>query len=68
MEGGESDRRALLTETERAILLGERDVSEKYYYVTVTRVRKKIRQVEHDLEALDEHDKLGDELRDVVCE
>lgn len=65
---GGSDRRALLTDKERAILLGEEDVSEKYYYVTVTRVRKKIEQLEQDIEALEEHDSLGDELRDVVCE
>lgn len=61
-------RRALLTDGEREILLGERDVSEKYYYVVVTRVRKKICQLERDIEALEEHDTLGDELRDVVCE
>lgn len=65
---GGTDRRALLTDKERAILLGEEDVSEKYYYVTVTRVRKKIGQLEQDIEALEEHDTLGDELRDVVCE
>ena len=65
---GGTDRRALLTDKERAILLGEEDVSEKYYYVTVTRVRKKIKQLDRDIEALDEHDTLGDELRDVVCE
>lgn len=65
---GGTDRRALLTDKERAILLGEEDVSEKYYYVTVTRVRKKITQLGQDIEALEEHDTLGDELRDVVCE
>lgn len=65
---GGTDRRALLTDKERAILLGEEDVSEKYYYVTVTRVRKKIEQLEQDIEALEEHDTLGDELRSVVCE
>lgn len=65
---GGTDRRALLTDREREILLGEEDVSEKYYYVTVTRVRKKIEQLDRDIEALEEHDSLGDELRDVVCE
>ena len=64
----EGSRRALLTDKERAILLGEEDVSEKYYYVTVTRVRKKIKQLDRDIEALEEHDSLGNELRDVVCE
>ena len=65
---GGTDRRALLTDKERAILLGEEDVSEKYYYVTVPRVRKKIKQLDRDIEALDEHDSLGDELRETVCE
>lgn len=64
----EDDRRALLTEDERAILHGEKDVSEKYYYVVVTRARKKIQKlVDDDLPALEEHDSLGDELRDGVC-
>ena len=64
----EDERRALLTKDERAILRGERDVSEKYYYVVVTRARKKIEKlIEDDLAALDEHDTLGDELRDGVC-
>lgn len=65
---GGTDRRALLTDKERSILLGEEDVNEKYYYVTVTRVRKKIKQLDRDIEALEEHDTLADELRDVVCE
>ena len=64
----EDDRRALLTEDERAILQGKKDVSEKYYYVVVTRARKKIQKlVDDDLPALEEHDSLGDELRDGVC-
>lgn len=61
-------RRALLTDDERAILLGERDVSEKYYYVVVSRVRGKIQQLPDDIEALEEHPTLADELRDIVCE
>lgn len=64
----EDERRALLTDDERAILRGERDVSEKYYYVVVTRVRKKIERMNEDLDALDHHSSLGDELRDVVCD
>lgn len=64
----EDERRALLTEGEKAILHGEKDVSEKHYYVVVTRARKKIRKlVDEDLPALEEHDTLGDELRDGVC-
>ena len=65
----EDERRALLTEDERAILRGEKDVSEKYYYVVVTRARKKIKKlIDEDLPALEHHDSLGDELRTGVCD
>ncbi len=65
----EKDYRAILTPREKEILTGQADVSEKYYYRVVTRVRQKINAVEGDLAILDEHhDTLGDELRGVVCE
>lgn len=65
----EKDYRAILTDREKEILRGEADVSEKYYYRVVTRVRQKVEQVEEDLRVLDEnHDTLGDELRDIVCD
>jgi len=61
--------RALLTDREKEILCGEADVSEKYYYRVISRVRDKVEQVEEDLEVLDEnHDTLGDELREIVCD
>lgn len=61
--------RAILTDREEEILLGEADVSEKYYYRVVTRVRQKIEQLEEDLRVLDKgHDSLGDELREIVCD
>lgn len=61
--------RALLTPREKEILSREADVSDKYYYRVVTRVREKIGKLEDDLAVLDEsHDTLGDELRDTVCE
>lgn len=64
----EKDYRAILTAREKEILTGEADVSEKYYYRVVTRVRQKIQEVEGDLSILDEHhDTLGDELREIVC-
>lgn len=64
----DQERRALLTDAERDILTGEKDVSEKYYYVTVTRVRRKIeRLAEEDLEAIEHHDTLADELRELIC-
>lgn len=61
------DRRALLTEREREILRGEADVTEKYYGVVVTRARNKIERLTADIEALECHDTLADELRSVVC-
>jgi len=65
----EDERRSILTEREKEILAGEADVSEKYYYVVVTRVRNKIEGIEDDLAFLDDHhESLGDELRDIVCE
>ncbi|WP_218836324.1 hypothetical protein [Halorarum salinum] len=58
-----------MTDREMEILLGEADVSEKYYGVVVTRVRKRINRLgESELEALEAHDTLADELRDAVCE
>lgn len=65
----DDDYRAILTKREAEILQGEADVSEKYYYRVVTRVRDKIGKLEDDLEVLDEcHDSLGDEMREVVCD
>jgi len=65
----DDEYRAILTDREAEILRGEADVTEKYYYRVVTRVRDKIEKLGSDLEVLDEnHDTLGDELRDTVCE
>lgn len=61
--------RGLMTDREREILLRDADVSEKYYGVVVTRVRKRInRLADEEIEALEAHDTLADELRDAVCE
>lgn len=62
------DRRGLLTDNERKILLGEKEVSDNHYYTTVSRVRSKIKQVEEDLEALEAHGELAMELREAVCD
>ena len=65
----DDDYRAILTDREAEILSGEADVSEKYYYRVVTRVRDKVEKLSQDLDVLDEHhDTLGDELREIVCE
>jgi hypothetical protein len=63
----DSKRRGLLTEREREILHGDADVTDDYRYVVVSRVRQKIRRLEGDLEALEQHDSLADELRTIVC-
>lgn len=67
MADEEEGPRALVTDREREILLKEADVSEKYYHVVVTRVRKRIQRLADEIEALESHDTLADELRDVVC-
>lgn len=62
------ERRGLLTDREREILLNDgKDVTNKYYGVVVSRVRKKIELVDDDLEALAQHETLADELREEVC-
>ena len=65
----EEGPRGLMTDREREILLGDADVTEKYYGVVVTRVRKRINRLgEKELEALEAHDTLADELREKVCD
>jgi hypothetical protein len=61
-------RRGLLTDTERAVLLGNKEVSENYYYTIVSRVRNKLEELDGDLEALEKHGGLLDELQEIVCE
>jgi len=66
-DGEDAGPRALVTDREREILLGEADVSEKYYHVVVTRVRKRINRLADEIKALESHDTLAEELREVVC-
>jgi hypothetical protein len=64
-----ADRRALLTEREREIVSGEADdISDEYRYQTVSRIRSRLQRLEDDLDALDAHGELGDEVREIVCE
>lgn len=63
-----ADRRALLTEREREIVAGDADVSDSYRYQTISRVRKRFDQLEDDLDALEAHGDLLNELREVVCD
>lgn len=62
-------RRALLTDRERELLLGDDDADDKARYVAISRIRNKIEdELPRDLEILEEnHDTLADELRAVVC-
>jgi hypothetical protein len=61
------ERRSLLTDREREILLNSgEDVSEGYYGVVVTRARKRIQRLETDIQALKEHPTLYDELLEVI--
>lgn len=60
-------RRALLTEREREIVSGEADVDPQYRYNTVSRVRTRLEELEADIEAMEKHGDLADELREVVC-
>lgn len=59
--------RALLTEREQDIVSGEADVKDEYRYQTISRVRKRMEQIEGDIEAMEAHGELADELRDMVC-
>ena len=61
------ERRSLLTDREREILLNSgEDVSEGYYGVVVTRARQRIQRLETDIQALKEHPTLYDELLEVI--
>ena len=62
------NRRALLTDREREIVAGEADVADEYRYQTISRIRKRFKRIEGDLEALEKHGELADELRELVCE
>lgn len=61
------ERRAFLTEREREIISGEADVSDEYRYQTVSRVRRRLNEMEKDLEAMEAHGELAAELRELVC-
>jgi hypothetical protein len=64
-----ADRRALMTEREREIVSGRADdVSDSYRYQTVSRIRARLQRLEGDIEALEEHGDLDDELREIVCD
>jgi hypothetical protein len=63
-----TDRRALLTDREREIVAGEADVSDSYRYQTISRVRSRLDRLAGDIDALEAHGELADELREQVCD
>jgi len=62
-----SNGRALLTDREREIVSGEADVDDPYRYQTISRVRQRFSQLEDDLEAMEKHGELADEVREIIC-
>ena len=62
-----SNGRALLTDREREIVAGEADVDDPYRYQTISRVRQRFSRLERDLEAMDKHGELANEVREIVC-
>jgi hypothetical protein len=62
-----SDSRALLTDREREIIADDANVSDSYRYQTISRVRSRLDRLAGDLEALEAHGDLADELRAKVC-
>lgn len=67
-EAGVVSRRALLTEREREIVAGEADVTDEYRYQTISRIRSRLENLDDDLEAMEKHGQLAEELRERVCE
>jgi len=62
-----SNGRALLTDREREIVAGEADVDDPYRYQTISRVRQRFSRLEGDLEAMEKHGELADEVREIIC-
>jgi len=63
-------RRALLTEAEREILGGDRDVKDNYRYSVESRVRTRIRnELPDDVETLREHyPEIFEEMQSLICD
>lgn len=62
-----TDRRALLTDREREIISGDADVSDEYRYQTISRVRNRFDRLDRDMEVLEQHGKLAEEIRKIIC-
>jgi len=61
--------RAIMTTTDRERISGESNVSDEKRYQTIHRVRSRIKELETDVDVLQEHHpELLEELRETVCE
>lgn len=61
--------RAILTTTDRERISGEADVPDSKKYEAVSRVRQRIKELEHDASLLKEHHpELYEELHEAICE
>lgn len=60
---------AVMTETDRNRISGDTDSPQEKRYESVSRVRKRIQELETDVTLLKEHHpELFEELRETVCE
>jgi hypothetical protein len=63
-----TEERSLLTNREREILSGEADVSDNYRYKVESVARRRVRNVEDDVEVLREnYPEIFEELQEIVC-
>lgn len=61
--------RAIMTTEDRKRIAREKDTTEAKRYQAISRVRKRVEELETDVEVLEEHHpELLEELRGVVCE
>lgn len=60
--------RALLTDREREIISENADVTDEYRYQLISRIRSRMERLDGDIEAMEAHGDLANELREIVCE
>lgn len=60
--------RALLTDREREIITGNADVSDDYRYQTISRVRRRLDRLGDDMQVLEQHGELAEEVREIICD
>lgn len=63
-----TSRRALLTDRERDIIAENVNVSNAYRYQTISRIRRRFKRLEGDIDALKSHGGLLDEFQQAVCD